>query len=133
MAIPDLDIRDEIDRRFAEEKKIKDEAEAAAQQKADHESWQTKRKATQDGFGMTEEAMVDLEKWMVEHNVGDYDVAASYRVQKNPKVSGTEFSNGKWDHEKQAGFADIAKDPEGWGKNEILKAIYQDQDRSRGR
>jgi hypothetical protein len=135
MQIPDLDIEDRIEARFQEEKKLRDETEAKARETADREAWQAKRGKTQQEYGLTDEGMVDLEKFMVERNIGDYDVAASYRHQREPKVSSDNggFGNGLWEHEKQAGFQDIAKDPEGWGRNEIMKAIRADQERERGR
>lgn len=130
--IPDLDIEDRVDARFNDEKKRRDDEEAATRARREQEDWQSQRSTTQKKYGLTEEGMTDLEKFMVEKNIGDYDVAATYKVQKDPKPSEATFDSYKWNHEKAPGFAEIAKDPEGWGRSEILKAIRTDQERARG-
>jgi hypothetical protein len=132
MQIPDLDIEDRVEERFAKEKKERDDAEAAGRKAADDKAWQDRRKAVQDEYGFTDEAMTDLEKMMVDRNIGDYEVAASYKASKDPKPSDSDFNTGRWDYPNQPGFADIAKDPEGWGRNEIMKALHADQARLRG-
>jgi hypothetical protein len=76
--------------------------------------------------------MTDMEKWMYERNVGDYEVAASYKAAKTPKASEPTFESGRWDHAKSENFAEIAKDPEAWGRNELLKAMQNDQMRLKG-
>lgn len=132
MSIPDLDIEDRVEARFAEEQKRRDEEEATKRQQDEQTHWQSKRAATQKQYGFTDEAMEDLEKMMVDRNIGDYEVAASYKAARDPKPTDRDFNAGRWDYEKAAGFQEIAKDPEGWGRNEILRAIYADQERERG-
>jgi hypothetical protein len=133
LQIPDLDIEDRVERRIAEVERERSHAETSRREAEEQASWQDRRKKTQTSYGFTDEAMERLEKMMVEKNVGDYDVAASYLAAKEPKPSEAGFDTYRWNHEKQPGFAEIAKDPEGWGRSEILKAIQTDQDRSRGR
>lgn len=133
LQIPDLDIEDRIEARFADERKQRDDAEAEQRAARDQKRWQDQRSNTQKKYGFTDEGMTQLEQMMVEKNVGDYEVAASFVAQSNPQPSAADMNNGRWDHEKAPGFAEIAKDPEGWGRNEILKAIRADQDRARGR
>ena len=83
-------------------------------------------------FGFTEDGMKDLEKFMLDKNIGDYEVAATYHASKNPKQSEANYSDGLWNHAKQDGFAEVAKDPEGWARNELLGAMRRDQERTRG-
>jgi hypothetical protein len=132
MQIPDLDIEDRVEQRFAEEQKRRDDAEAVMRKEADDKRWQDERQRTKDQYGFTDEAMGRLEKMMVERNIGDYEVAAQYLASKEPKPTDADFNTGRWDFPNQPGFADIAKDPEGWGRNEILKALRADQERTRG-
>jgi hypothetical protein len=77
--------------------------------------------------------MKDLEKWMHEKAVADHEVAAEYRASKNPQTSNPTYDSQFWHHEKADGFAEIAKDPEAWGRKEILGAIHRDEERARGR
>lgn len=131
LQIPDYDIMSEVDRRFAEERQQRDAAENEKRQKAEQERFENQRGQTKQKYGFTDEAMTDLEKFMVEHNVGDYEVAATYHAVKNPKPSEATFDDQRWNHSKQEGFAEIAKDPEAWGKAEIMKALHNDQERAK--
>jgi len=132
LQLPDLDIKDQVNAQLAEDRRLRDEEKNAEREARDHQSWQDKRKATQNKYGMTDEAMKEMEDWMVERNVGDYEVAAGYRIQREPKVSDGGLDTARWQHEKQPGWAEIAKDPEGWGRQEILKAIRADEEKMRG-
>ena len=132
LKIPELDIKDMVNARFEQEKAEREAADRAKREKDEHDTWQNNRKSIQGKYGITDEGMADLEKFMIEKNVGDYDVAASYRIQKEPKVSDGNLDSARWQHEKQAGWTDIAKDPEGWGRSELLKAIRADEERARG-
>ena len=132
LQIPDLDIMDKVNARFAKEDERREAEAKARREKEETESWQNNRKSIQGKYGITDEGMKDLEKFMIEKNVGDYEVAASYRIQKEPKVSDGGLDTARWQHEKQPGWAEIAKDPEGWGRGEILKAIRADEEKARG-
>jgi hypothetical protein len=133
MQIPDYDIEERVEARFAAEKKQRDDAADAERQQREQQDWQDKRAATQKQYGFTEEAMADLEKMMVERNIGDYEVAAQFKASKDPRPSEADMGSFRWDHEKQPGFADIAKDPEGWARKELMTAMRVDADRERGR
>lgn len=133
LAIPDYDIEEKVTQRLDAEKKARDDAEASARQKREDEAWRSARKKTQDSYGFTDEAMGEMEQWMQEKGVGDYEVAAEYRANKNPKTSDPTFDSQYWNHEKAPAFAEIAKDPEAWGRKEILGAINRDNERARGR
>lgn len=132
LAIPDLDIEDRIEQRLAEAEKQRTDQEAAKAKEADEAHWKDQRSRIQKQYSFTDEAMTDLEKMMVEKNVGDYEVAASYKAQRDPKPSDAQFDSFRWNHDKQPGFAEIAKDPESWGRSEIMKALRNDQERERG-
>jgi hypothetical protein len=43
------------------------------------------------------------------------------------------MDTGFWRHQEAPNFAEIAKDPEAWGRKEILGAIQKDQESARGR
>jgi DNA polymerase sigma len=133
LAIPDYDIEEKVEQRFSaeEQKKQKEAADAAA--KADRDAWNASRAKVKKQYGFTDEAMADLEKWMHERAVADHEVAAEYRAQKNPQTSTPTHDSQFWHHEKADKFAEIAKDPEAWGRNEILSAIYKDEATARGR
>jgi len=133
LAIPDFDIEQKVEQRFTAEdqKKAKEAADAAAA--ADRAAWNASRAKVQKEYGFTDEAMKDLEKWMHEKAVADHEVAAEYRASKNPQTSSPTYDSQFWHHEKADGFAEIAKDPEAWGRKEILGAIHRDEERARGR
>lgn len=131
LQIPDYDIQQNVAQQLAEDRRQREEAEAAKRAEQEQERFQSIRKKTQDEYGFTPEAMEELEKMMVERNVGDYEVAAKYMASKQPRPSDATFNDGRWNHNKAPGFAEIAKDPEEWGRGEILKALYNDQDRNK--
>jgi hypothetical protein len=133
LAIPDFDIETKVEQRFnaEDQKKAKEAADAAAA--ADRAAWNASRAKVQKEYGFTDEAMKDLEKWMHEKAVADHEVAAEYRASKNPQTSSPTYDSQFWHHEKADGFAEIAKDPEAWGRKELLGAIHRDEERARGR
>lgn len=131
LAIPDYDIEEKVTARLDADKKARDDATEKARQDREDRAWREQRKKTQDAYGFTEEAMGEMEKWMQEKGVGDYEVAAEYRASKNPKTSDPTFDSQYWNHEKAPAFKEIAADPEAWGRREILGAINRDQERAR--
>lgn len=131
LAIPDYDIEEKVEARLSAAEKARQDQERKAREDAETAAWRTQRKKTQDEYGFTDEAMTDLEKWMTDKGVGDYDVAASYRASKNPKTSEPTFDNTMWRHTEAPNFAEIAKDPEAWGRKEILSAIHRDSEARR--
>ena len=133
LAIPDFDLEEKIEGRFSaeEQKKQKEAADAAA--RADRDAWNASRARVQKQYGFTDEGMKDLEKWMHERAVADHEVAAEYRASKNPQMSAPTHDSQFWHHEKAPEFTEIAKDPEAWGRKEILGAIHRDEERARWR
>ncbi|HEY2530272.1 MAG TPA: hypothetical protein VGJ20_20440 [Xanthobacteraceae bacterium] len=131
MAIPDYDIEQRVEERFATEKRERDERESKQREETERSRFLDTRKKTQDAYGFTDQAMDDLEKLMIERNVGDYEVAAKFVASQNPKPSEATFNDGRWNHDKAPGFKEIAADPEGWARSEILKSLYNDQERAK--
>jgi hypothetical protein len=66
---------------------------------------------------------------MVERNIGDYEAAATFKAARDPKPIDAQLNSHYWDHTKKSGWAEIAKDPEAWGRKEIMGAIQRDQQR----
>lgn len=133
LAIPDYDLETKVEQRFSaeDERKQREAAEAAAA--ADRAAWNRSRAKVQKEYGFTDEGMKDLEKWMHEKAVADHEVAAEYRASKNPQTSSPTYDAQFWNHEKTPDFVEITKDPEAWGRKEILSAIHKDEATARGR
>lgn len=131
LQIPDYDVEARVEERLTKDREEREKEKREEQERAAQTSFQNLRKQTQDKYGFTDEAMTELEKLMVERNVGDYEVAASYMAAQNPKPSEATFSDGRWNHTKAPGFAEIAKDPENWARSEILTALHIDQERAK--
>jgi hypothetical protein len=129
LAIPDFDLENKVEQRLNAEKKEREDREAEARKSQERERFQNVRGETQKKYGFTDKAMEELEQFMVDHNVGDYEVAAGYKASKEPRPSDVTHSDGRWNHDKAPGFQEIAKDPEGWARDEILKSLYSDEER----
>ena len=127
LSIPDYDLEQKIDKKFQD----RDAKFVAQYQKRQDEAWKKKRADTQKQYGFTDEGMTDLEKFMVEKGIGDYDVAATYKVAKNPKSVEPSLEGHMWNHHKRDEFKAIAADPEGWGQKELMGAIYRDMERAK--
>ena len=131
LQIADFDLETKIDKKFNDENKKREDRENAAKQKEEDALFAKKRKDVQAQYGFTDEAMKKLEDLMIERNIGDYDVAASYMASKEPKTSDAGYDDTRWHHEQQPGWQEIAKDPEAWGRNEIMKSLRADQERAK--
>jgi len=131
LAIPDLDIEDRVQARLDADQKARADAAKAERDKKADENWRTERGRVQKNYGFTDEAMTDLEGWMRDKGVGDYEVAAGYRASKNPQTSEPTWDSTRWNHDQAPDYKDIAKDPEAWGRKEILGAIRRDEERAR--
>jgi hypothetical protein len=131
MRIDDYDLEQRVEQRLEAERREREERETAQRAEQEQQRFQNLRKKTQEQYGFTDKAMEDLEKLMVERNVGDYDVAAEYMASKQPKTSDPTFTDDRWNHTKAPGFAEIAKDPEEWARSEILKSLRNDEARNK--
>lgn len=129
--IPDYDIRNEVRMMIDQERQERETRERERQEQEETRQFDQTRSSVQKKYGFTDEGMQDLEKFMVDNNVGSYEVAASYRASQDPMPSAATFDDNRWNHSKQEGFADIAKDPEAWGRTELIKALRTDQERAK--
>ena len=125
--IPDFDIRTEVTQRLDAEAQARRDAEDAAKNAQQDADWRKVRAETQKNFGFTDEAMQRLEKMMVEKNIGDYEVAATYLTSTEPKPVEAGYDQGHWHHERQDNFKEIIKDPEAWARNELIQAMARDE------
>lgn len=108
--------------------KEREERLATEQRKA----FEERREATRKKYEMTDKGLEDLEKFMVEKNVGDYDVAAQHVINQKPKTIEPGFQQQHfWNHEKAPNFKDIIADPDKWGHDEIMKTLTEQQERER--
>lgn len=132
--IPEFDLEQRVNARFDKEREERAAAEKAQREREQDERIAAKRKETQENFGFTDDAMTRLEQMMVERNIGDYEVAATYMGSRNPRVSdGTaEYDTGFWNHEKQDTFKEIASDPEAYARREIMKTLREQDRKTRG-
>jgi tRNA U34 5-methylaminomethyl-2-thiouridine-forming methyltransferase MnmC len=132
LQIPDYDIESKLESRLNKEKEER-EAERERQRRADEDAKFAKmRKQTQDKHGFTDDAMARLEQLMIDRNIGDYEAGAMLLASKEPKpMDAGGQHDGFWHVDKQKGFEEIAKDPEAWGRAEIMRAIHTDQERER--
>lgn len=128
LQIPDFDIEEKVEARFAERDKKEQETAAERQKREQDERWQSERTRVKEQYGFTDEAMGRLEKMMVDRSIGNYEDAAELMASREPKPSEAEdYDPTRWNHDKQQGFAEIAKDPEAWGRQEILKSLRAEQ------
>ncbi|HEX3523951.1 MAG TPA: hypothetical protein VHT52_17925 [Stellaceae bacterium] len=128
LQIPDYDIEQKVNARLDQERREREEERAAAKRRAEDDEYKSQRDRVQKEYGIPDDGMKELEDFMLEKKIGDYEVAAGYRAAKKPRSTDPADAYGDhyWNHAKQEGFAEIAKDPEGWARKEILGAIYRD-------
>ena len=131
LQIPDYDIEQHVEARLNRDKEERDALEMKKKRDEEDEHYKKLRKETQDRHKFTDEAMTKLEKMMVDRNIGDYEAAALLMSSKEPKLSEPTYHSHTWDYNKPDNFAEIAKDPEAWGRKEIERAIFADQERAR--
>lgn len=130
LPIPELDIDDRLEeqqKRFEEAEKKRADEEKAKLQASQTEQYREQREATRKKYGFTDEAMARLDKLMQDRLVADYEVAGSYLAAQEPKPSSPTYDSTRWHHERQDGFADIAKDPEAWARDELMRAFQADE------
>ena len=116
----------ELRNELAEKEKKKSESEEESKILA-------QRKRVQDEYKFTDDGMKDLEGFMREKNVGDYEVAAGYKAAKTPRASDPTSGSSRrlWEHAKSDSFSEISKDPEKWGFNQLVEAAERDAARAR--
>lgn len=128
--IEGYDLEQKVNARFDREAKER-EAEREKQRENELQAQITAGRSRAKERGFTSDAIERMEKMMVERGIRDYDDAMDLMAAREPtpveETSGGHF----WNHDKQDGFKDLIKDPEGWGFEEIRKAVVGDA-RQRG-
>ena len=132
LQIPDYDLQNQFDAFRNEEAERKAAEQQRQEQEKQEQEFRAQRQAAQDKYGLTEEGMLAVEEHMRKNFIGNYDVAARDFVATKPESSEATYDTQFWHHEKQAGFDDIAKDPEKWGRVELEKAFKNAATRQRG-
>ena len=131
LQIPDYDIEQRLDDRLAKDREERETVEAKKRREKEDAEFKKQRKAAQDKYSFTDEAMGRLEQMMIDRNIGNYEDAAELMAAREPKPISGGADNHFYNFDKQDTFKEIAKDPEAWGRAEIMKAIRTDQERSR--
>ena len=131
LQIPDYDIENRVEQRLTKDREEREAEKAKKAREEEDARFKKLRKETQDKYHFTDEAMTRLEQLMVDRNIGDYEAGAMLMSSKEPKASDATIDSHFYNFDKQQGFAEIAKDPEAWGRQEIMNAIRKDQDRAR--
>jgi hypothetical protein len=117
---------------FRKIEQSREEEKLAEKQAKEDEYWKGQRDKVKSEYGYTDDGIKDLEKMMLEKNIGDYEVAATYHAAKNPKAAEpANYKDPYYQFQKSDTFKQIAADPEEWGRNEILTALRNDQKRTR--
>jgi hypothetical protein len=130
LSIPDHDLKNEITQHFNAEKKRADDEKAAEKQKQEDQRISDQRANVQKQYGFTDDGMKDLEKFMVDNHVGSYEVAAGYKVAKEPKPIDPTNENHFWQRPAlREQIKEISADPEGWARKELTKAARADEQR----
>jgi len=135
-SIPDFDLEQRVNARLDKERDEREAERKAARDREQDERISSKRRETQDRYGATDDAMKRLEDLMVERNIGDYEVAAEYMFSREPRMSDGQdagYDSQFWNHERQDTFKEIAADPEGWGRREILKTLREGERQANNR
>lgn len=130
--IPDWEIKQNVKQQIDALKKEREDEKTAAKEAEERNKWHAAKAKVQQEYGLTEDGVKDLEKFMVENEIGNYEKAAEYRLLKNPKQSEANQSDGFWHHEKEPGYEELSKDPEKYAYDQFLAAIRADQARERG-
>lgn len=131
--IPGYDTEQRINARLDKEKAERAEAEKKARDKAEDDQLAAKRRAVRERHNLNDEGMDKLEKLMVERGVADHEIAAHWLAAQEPAPSeGTsEYDRHFWQHDRSPEYREVASDPEGYARREILKAIRNDMQRTK--
>jgi hypothetical protein len=132
LEIPGFDQQQYVDKQFADRDHRAAEDAKRAREAEEDRRWKEERARVQQERGFTDDTMKEIEQAMVERKIGDYEAAADHYAARHPKTSDpADGGDHFWNYQKKEGWGDIAKDPEGWARKEILGAIRSDQARAR--
>lgn len=125
LQIQGYDTEVHVEQLLARERQAREQAEQKKR-------FEEMRENTKKKYSMTDKGLEDLEKFMVEKNVGDYDVAAEHVISKTPTpIEASSHQEHFWNYDKRPDFAEITKDPEKWAHGEILKTLNEQEARQR--
>lgn len=132
LPIPDYDAEQRLNARFDAEKKEREDAETKARNDKELADWQAERDRVREKHKFTEDAMERMEKMMLERRIGNYEDAAELMIAREPKTSSPtqELDDRLWHHNRNEQFKEIAKDPQGWARNELMAAMARDKARA---
>jgi hypothetical protein len=134
LQIPDYDIETRVNARLDQDRTEREDRERQERERQENDRAAASRAKTQKDYGFTDEAMGQLEELMVERNIGDYEAGAMLMASRNPPQTSSDdggWDRTRWHHDKVDGFAEIAKDPEAWGRTQIMGALAADAQRAR--
>ena len=129
--IPDYDLSNQIDERFAAEDRRRAEEREAARAAEQDRNWRDKRAKVIEEYGFTDDGIKKLEKFMVDHDVANYEVAASYMASKEPKTSEATYADHYWHHDRKPEWQEMMRDPEGYAFNQFVQAMNRDEQRAK--
>jgi hypothetical protein len=129
LQIPDYDLENKVAKVIVADRQERRKEKEAELQKAEDAKIKEDRDGVQKQYGFTEDAMKDLEDFMVKNHVGSYEVAASYKAAKDPKVSSNDDQSRFWHFNKKEEFKKIIDEPEDWARQELIKAARADEQR----
>jgi hypothetical protein len=114
-----------------EKKRDDEKREAALKERADRLASQ--REDVRQRGNYTDDGMKSLEAMMKERDIIDYEAADLLFRQKNPPPSDGADSAADhfWNYDKMPQAQEVARDPEKWGFNELVRAVRRDDDQRR--
>ena len=130
--IPEYDVEQRLTKRIDKMEADRQEAEKKIKDDTDRDRETQQRQAVRDKYGFNDEAMEELEKLRRDKLVVDYEVAASYLASQRPAPSdGADYDRHFWAHDRQPQYKEIAEDPEGYARKEILGTLRGMEQRNR--
>lgn len=113
--------------RLDKEKAERDEEKKKAREREQDDDLAARRRALKEKRSYTDDDVQALETFMVERGISNHEDAADLMAARKPSPSeGTaEYDQHFWHHERSPQYKEIAQDPEGWGRNEIMTTLRQ--------
>ena len=123
--IPEYDTEQRLNARLDKMEKDREDREREMREREERDKDARDRAAVQQKYKFTDEGMVELDKLRQDRLVADYEVAASYLASQKPSPSegGSEYDRHFWQHDRQPQYKEIAADPEGFARREIMNTL----------
>jgi hypothetical protein len=130
--IADYDLEQRVNARLDADRKEREEEKRKAREAELDQTIGERRKAVRERYQFTDDGMKELEDYMIARGIQNHEDAAELMAARRPQpVDDNTGSGHYWNHDKQDQFKKVVNDPEGWGFEEIHKAVVNDA-RSRG-